>query len=189
MIYTKTINGQPKFSNCKTIQANDGSWICNPTAEQIAAAGWVEFTPPPVTPAPNLEPDYMQVIEALKTKLAPDIENLTDEEALSIAALYQTWASMLGKNVPRGMRLWYNEKLYKVLQAHTVSSQWTPDHTPALYAEVSIEEWPPIPENIPSTAPWMAGDKGTWQGQHYICKINNTVHNPSQYPAAWELIP
>ena len=44
--------------------------------------------------------------------------------------------------VKAGERLWYDGKLYKVIQTHTASNLWTPDHNPALYTEVSIEEWP-----------------------------------------------
>lgn len=56
---------------------------------------------------------------------------------------------------------------------------------PALWKEVSIDEWPEIPENIPSTAPWMKGDKGTWKGEHYICDMDNCVWNPDVLPSAW----
>ena len=128
--------------------------------------------------------------------LSSSTEELSDEDALNVAALFPTWSSKLpkdgelqGEPVVAGDRLWDDGKLWKVVQPHNVMPNWRPADTPALFVEVSIVEWPEIPENIPSTAPWMAGDKGTWQGQHYICQINNTVHNPSQYPAAWQLQP
>lgn len=188
MMYYKIIGDHTVFSTCKSIRTANGV-ISNPTAEQIAADGWLPYIPPVIPPQPQTEPGYDQIIQAVKKMLSTEAEELSDEDALDVAALFPTWHSKIGQPVAVGERLWWDGKLYKVLQAHTASSEWTPDATPALYAEVSIEEWPEIPENIPSTAPWMAGDKGTWQGQHYICKINNTVHNPSQYPAAWELIP
>lgn len=46
MKYEKTINGRQVVSSCRVIQRADGVWISNPTAEQIAEAGWVECVPP-----------------------------------------------------------------------------------------------------------------------------------------------
>lgn len=45
MIYTKEINGREIFSSCKTIELN-GRWISNPTEDQIAEAGWEQYSPP-----------------------------------------------------------------------------------------------------------------------------------------------
>ena len=198
MMYYKMINDRMVFSDCRTIQTNEGVWISNPSQEQIEEAGWQVYTPPIVPPQPELEPDYDQLIQAVKKMLSSSTEELSDEDALNVAALFPTWISKLPEDplnpkpsdrLPAGERLWYDGKLYKVTQAHVPQRDWTPDATPALYTEVSIEEWPEIPENIPSTAPWMKGDKGTWKGQHYICAQNNCTWNPDQYPAAWELQP
>lgn len=46
MLYYKIIEGKQVFSDCKTVQLEDGTWISNPNAEQIAAAGWIEYVPP-----------------------------------------------------------------------------------------------------------------------------------------------
>ena len=143
MTYTKTINGRQVFSSCATIQMPDGSWVSNPTAEMIAEAGWEVYVPPvepeiPETIEPQTEPDMYEVIEAVKRMLATDAANLTDEEALGVAALYPTWASKDGEQVAVGERLWYDGKLYKVVQAHTVQSDWTPDVSTSLFTEVSI---------------------------------------------------
>lgn len=183
-MYYKIINDRIVFSDCKVIELND-AWISNPSDEQIAEAGWQVYTPPPVIPTPQTEPGYEEVVDAVKKMLSSSIENLTDEEALEVAALYDTWISKVGQQVSAGERLWYNEKLYKVLQPHTVQSDWTPDVSTSLFVEVTIEEWPPIPENIPAEAPWMKGDKGTWKGEHYICDMDNCVWNPDVLPSAW----
>lgn len=185
-MYYKIINDRQVFSTCKSIELN-GTWISNPSEKQIEQAGWQVYVPPIVPPQPELEPDYEQVIQAVKKFLSTETEELSDEDALDVAALFPTWASKIDTEVKAGERLWYDGKLYKVIQTHTASNLWTPDHTPALYTEVSIEEWPEIPEVIPSEAPWMKGDRGTWKGIHYICKLDNCVWNPDVYPAAWEV--
>ena len=184
-MYYKIINGQEKFSDCRTIQTNEGVWISNPTDLQIEQAGWLPYVPPVVPPTPQTEPDYYQVMEAVKKMLSTETSELTDEEALQVAALYPTWISKIGEQVNVGERLWYDGKLWKVVQAHTVQEDWTPDVSASLFTEVSIEEWPEYV--TPSSAnPYMTGDKVTFNGKHYICVMDNTVWSPSEYPTAWE---
>ena len=122
MLYTKTIAGRQVFSDCRTIQLEfdhaplvAGQYVSNPSQELIAAEGWVEFVPPVIPPQPQTEPYEMDVVEAVKKMLASSVEELTDEEALEVAALYPTWASKIGQPVTAGERLWYNTKLYKVI--------------------------------------------------------------------------
>ena len=188
MMYVKEINGRQVFSDCRTIQTEAGVWISNPTAEQIANEGWVEYIPPVVIPEPLTEPDEYSIIMAVKKMLAQSTESLSDEEALEVAVLYPTWASKDGEQVSVGERYWYDGKLYKVVQNHTVQSDWTPDVSASLFTEVTIEEWPEIRVPIPSSDPYMTGDKITFNNQHYICKVDNCVWSPIEYPAAWDLI-
>ena len=140
MMYYKMIGNRQVFSTCKTIHLeNDypelelhaGQYVSNPSAELIAAEGWLEYVPPVVPPTPKTEPDYDELIGAVKKMLSTQAEELSDEDALDVAAIFPTWASKLGQQVNIGERLWYNEKLYKVIQAHTTQSDWTPDVVPS----------------------------------------------------------
>jgi len=117
----------------------------------------------------------------------------TDKDALESVDLYDTWESKLpkegqqqGEEVVIGERLRHAGKLWKTLQKHKVQADWEPGKVPAVFTEVSDDEWPEIPENIPAENPWMKGQKGTWKGAHKICQMDNCVWNPDQYPAAWE---
>ena len=107
----------------------------------------------------------------------------SDEQALENIYLYQEWK--VGIDAIKDKRYRYTDKLYKCNQSHKTQADWTPDKTPALFTEVSLDEWPEIPENIPAENPFMQGDKGTWKGEHYICQIDNCVWNPDQYAQAW----
>lgn len=180
MIYTKTINGQQKFSDCRTIELN-GVWISNPSAEQIAEAGWVEYIPHEVIPTPQTEPDYEQVMQAVKNMLSTSVENLSDEEALQVAALYPTWISKIGEAVNVGERYWYDGKLYKVVQQHTVQDDWTPDVSASLFTEVSIEEWPDWIQPTGAQDAYMAGDKVTHNDKHWVSDVDDNVWEPSIY--------
>lgn len=181
IIYTKTIGGRQVFSNCRTIQTDGGEWISNPSAEQIAAAGWVEYIPPVVPPTPQTEPTYDQMLSAVKTMLSSSIEDLSDEEALEIAALYPTWISKMGKEVSVGERLWYNEKLWKVIQAHTVQENWTPDTAVSLFVEVSIEEWPAWKQPTGAQDAYEKGAHVSHNEKHWESEYDNNVWEPGVY--------
>ena len=68
MIYTKEINDRQIFSSCKTIELN-GRWVSNPTEEQIAEAGWEQYTPPVQPDLPMREPTQEDILDAVKAML------------------------------------------------------------------------------------------------------------------------
>lgn len=181
MTYTKTINGRQVFSSCRTIQMPDGRWVSNPTPALIAAAGWQIFVPPVIPPQPVTEPDLVSVMQAVKKILSTKTEELSDKDALDIAALYPTWASKVGEQVVTGERLWYDGKLFRVIQPHTPQTDWTPDKTPALYTEVSIEEWPAWKQPVGASDAYHSGDKVSHNGRHWSSDIDGNVWEPGVY--------
>ena len=71
--------------------------------------------------------------------------SLTDTEALEAVALFPAWA--VGVAYAIDERIQYDGKLYKVVQAHTSQADWTPDVTPALFAEVAAQGQGDTPDN------------------------------------------
>ena len=130
-----------------------------------------------------------EVMEAVKRMLANSTESLSDEDALNVAALFPTWASKMGQAVNVGERYWYDGKLYKVIQAHTVQEDWTPDTAVSLFVEVSIEEWPEWVQPQGAQDAYMIGDKVTFEGVHYVSLIDNNVWSPADLPSGWEARP
>ena len=186
MMYYKMVGDRQVFSDCKSIQTNDGVWISNPTDEQIAAAGWLPYVPPVIPPEPMTEPDEYDIVQAVKKMLAQSTESLSDEDALAVAALYPTWISKVGEQVNVGERYWYDGKLYKVVQAHTVQDDWTPDVATSLFTEVTIDEWPEWRQPTGAHDAYMTGDRVTFEGTHYVSLIDNNIYSPATYPQGWE---
>lgn len=183
------IGDRQVFSDCHTIQTNEGVWISNPTEEQIAAAGWLPYMPPVIPPQPMTDPDMGEVMEAVKRMLDASVEELSDEDALNVAALFPTWVSKMGQAVNTGERYWYDGRLWKVIQQHTVQEDWTPDTAVSLFTEVTIEEWPDWVQPTGSTDAYMIGDKVTFEGVHYVSLIDNNVWSPAALPSGWEARP
>ena len=95
---------------------------------------------------PLTEPEIMSML--LRQQLNTLV--VDDQTALRMLDYYPTWESLTGTEVAAGTRLTYGGKLYKVLQAHTVSAQWVPGvGTESLYARIDEEHegdrYDPIP--------------------------------------------
>lgn len=123
---------------------------------------------------------------AQKLRAAMDIAGakLDDATALDAMALYPLWAQDTQYLVD--MRVRYENKLYKCIQAHTSLSTWQPPATPALWKLVSIEEWPEWIQPTGAHDAYTKGDKVTYNGEHYISIIDGNTYSPEAYPAVWE---
>lgn len=185
MIYTKYQNGRQVFSSCKTIELN-GRWVSNPTKEQITEAGWEQYIPPEIPDTPITEPTQDELLDAVKSMLKKDIDTLSDEEALSVAALYPTWIEKIGQDLIVGDRLWYDGSLYKVIQAHTAQDDWTPSEAVSLFVKVSIAEYPDWVQPTGATDAYNKGDKVTYDGKHWVSTADANVWQPGVY--GWEEI-
>lgn len=103
---------------------------------------------------------------------------LSDEQALSVPALYDAWAPATSYGA--GVRLTYNGVLYKVLQAHLSAANARPGEAPSLYARVlagqsgSVGEW----EQPDSTNPYSKGDRVTHDGKTWESLVDNNVWEP-----------
>lgn len=61
---------------------------------------------------------------------------ITEEMALNYVALYPNWEA--GKKLSIGERIKYENKLYKVVQAHTAQESWVPNLTSSLFEPIDI---------------------------------------------------
>lgn len=116
--------------------------------------------------------------ELYRRQMVDGAKDLPDEEAVKVPMLYDRWQA--GKDYEIGLRLYYEGKLYKVLQAHTSHEAYTPDIAVSLYAEVLIPDPSVIPEWVQpsSTNPYMKGDKVRHNGKVWISDIDYNVYEP-----------
>ena len=119
--------------------------------------------------------------EAIVAALVKLRESATDEQSLSVPALYPAWRS--GVDYVAGQRVMHGGVLYKVLQGHTSQDDWTPDAAVSLFAKVLIPDETVIPEWVQpdSTNPYMKGDKVLHNGKTWTSDIDNNVWEPGVY--------
>ena len=104
---------------------------------------------------------------------------LDDESALQGIELFPLWKNETAYAV--GDRIRYNDVLYKCVQAHTSQADWTPDVTPALWTEVSVDEFPAWKQPLGSQDAYMTGDKVSHNEKHWISTMDYNVYEPSVY--------
>lgn len=120
---------------------------------------------------------YRRMIETVAKKL-------DDKDALEVLDLFPSWKEKIP--VVAGERYKYAGKLYKVVQSHTTQADWTPDKTPSLFTEVSLDEWPEWKQPTGAQDAYNKGDKVTFNGKHYVSLIDGNTWSPADYPAGWE---
>lgn len=105
-------------------------------------------------------------------------ESLPDDDAAYVPMMFERWATDTAYEI--GKRVCYKDKMYKVLQAHTSQSTWTPDIATSLYAEILIPDPSVIPEWVQpsSTNPYMKGDKVRHFDKIWESAIDYNVYEP-----------
>ena len=110
---------------------------------------------------------------------------VTDEFALQTIEMFPYWKTGLTitqDDITNGKhRYQYNGKLYRCVQAHTTQADWTPDKTPALWVEVSLEEFPEWKQPAGSHDAYKKGDKVTHNGKKWSSDVDANVWEPGVY--------
>lgn len=114
--------------------------------------------------------------------------SLTDEDALDGIELFAPWAAGVSYEV--GVRVRFEEKLYRCEQAHTSQSGWEPPAVPALWTEVAKPgEIPVWRQPTGAQDAYMTGDKVHYpdaDGPVYVCTLDYNVYAPDVL--GWERI-
>lgn len=109
---------------------------------------------------------YLTNAQTLRAAMDNAAAVLTDEQALTAKALYPTWESLIGTAATPGQRFRYGEALYKVLQAHTFSSEWIPGtETASLYEVIDETHSGTMDDPIPWIPP-MTLENGKYYTQN-----------------------
>ena len=125
---------------------------------------------------------YLRRAKKMREQLDNIISNFDDETAVTNKDLFINWSGN-GVSYTTGDKVFYNDKLYKVLQNHTSQEDWNPADAPSLFAEVLIPDEDIIPDWIQpdSTNPYMTGDKVKHNNLIWQSEIDNNVWEPGVY--------
>ena len=128
-------------------------------------------------------------VAAAQSEYQTALMSVSDAAALKMPDYFPTWDGDSHQYAVED-RVMYDGTLYKVLQAHTSQTTWTPADAPSLFAKVlTSTTGEPLPWEQPgSTNPYMKGDRVTFNGKVYESTIDNNVWAPDAYPQGWKEI-
>ena len=115
----------------------------------------------------------------LRSLIEQAATSLNDETALSGIELFPLWKT--GTDYAVGERVRYEQILFKCVQAHTSQEGWAPDVTPALWGEVSLDEWPEWKQPTGAQDAYNKGDKVSHNDKHWISSVDANVWEPGVY--------
>lgn len=123
---------------------------------------------------------YMQEAKSIRAGIEAFSANQTDESLIDNMAAFPYWNGG-GVSYSAGMLLQYDGSLYRVVQPHTSQADWTPDRVPALFARVSVEEYPDWVQPTGAHDAYGKGDKVAHNGKHWQSDIDGNVWEPGVY--------
>jgi len=107
--------------------------------------------------------------------------SLTEEERDELVSLARTNAipdNSYAENTEQIANLWEYCQQLDIRLSQLENGQGTTEPE---------EEWPDYVQPTGAHDAYKIGDKITFQGKKYICKIDGCVWDPVTYPSAWEL--
>lgn len=127
---------------------------------------------------------------ALRALIEKAAVSLDDGDALEAVELFPAWAA--DTSYALDVRVRYDGKLFRCVQAHTSQIGWEPPNVPALWTEVAAPgEIPVWRQPTGAQDAYMKGDK-VWYPEKdttvYVSIIDNNVWSPEAYPAGWKEI-
>ena len=126
--------------------------------------------------------DIITRARELRKKIEFAAALMSDSDAWNVPELFPAWSGD-GVAYNIGDRVKYNGKLFKVIQAHTSQSDWTPSSAVSLFVEVSDPaiEWPEWKQPTGGHDAYNTGDKVSHNNKHWISNVDANVWEPGVY--------
>lgn len=124
-----------------------------------------------------------QKARQLRKYIEQSSASLGDEDALEAKELFPKWA--VGTAYEKGIRVRYEDDLYRCEQSHTSQTDWTPDAVKALWTVVAEPGEIPVwvqPTGVQDS--YMMYDKVYYPNKGdtiYISDVDNNVWQPGVY--------
>lgn len=133
----------------------------------------------------------LQAAEQLRKALQMFAATLDDEKALAVATVYPVYrvgeSYAVDDIFSYGVNAVGDPQLYRVVQAHTSQTDWTPNTAVSLYTPIGLTAEGVVIWSQPMGAhdAYNKGDVVSYEGVLYESLIDGNVYSPTAYPAGW----
>lgn len=126
---------------------------------------------------------YLEEAKSIRASINDLAKDASDEKLLNNKAAFPFWNDNNVKyNI--GENIQYKDKLYQVIQTHNSQVTWAPDIVPALFKEISLEEWPDWKQPTGAHDAYAKGDKCSHNEKHWVSNTDGNVWEPGV--AGWD---
>lgn len=112
-------------------------------------------------------------------------KDLSIEEMLDLIDIFPVWEPGVAYKTDDRVR--FEDRLFRVVQAHTSQADWSPTSATSLFTEIAppnvIADWKQ-PTGAHDT--YHIGDKVTFNGKVYTSLIDNNTWSPIDYAQGWK---
>lgn len=117
----------------------------------------------------------------LRRKIEALADDMDDANAIQYPDLFHAWKTSTSYAVD--VRIRYESKLYRCIQAHTSQEDWTPDKAVSLWVEVTDPaiEWPAWKQPTGAHDAYNKGDKVSHTGHKWTSEIDANTYEPGIY--------
>lgn len=135
----------------------------------------------------EVTPQYVDIVKNTDVqKLIRILSNsveVSDSIALEIKSVYPRFIDLVGQTVKVGTKLTYDNKLYKVIQEHTVQQMYSPSvDTASLYTEISESHSGTADDPIPYNNNMALENSKYYSQDNVIYKCIRDTGNPVYNP-------
>lgn len=123
---------------------------------------------------------YMIEAKAFRKSVSGLADGASDEKLIDNMAAFPYW-NPNGVDYAAGDILQDDGKLYRVIQPHRSQADWKPALVPALFKEISFDEYPEWKQPTGAHDAYMKGDKCSHNGKHWVSDVDNNTWEPSVY--------
>lgn len=149
--------------------------VINPTEEMILADGWEVYVAPE---SQSFAKSKSQIVQELVVKQWNERTDISNNEALDYAVIVYPFDHYIGKQLAVGKIVSYDDKLWRVRQAHTAQEDWMPSLDAAsLWEVIEVEHSGSLDDPIPYAPPMeIFKDKYyTEDGIAYLCTRDSGI--------------
>jgi len=121
---------------------------------------------------------YMEEARAIRASISGLAEGADDEKLIDNKAAFPYW-NPNGVEYAAGDILQDDGKLYRVIQPHRSQDDWKPADVPALFKEISLDEYPEWKRPTGAHDAYSKGAKCSHKGKHWISDRDGNIWEPS----------
>ena len=122
--------------------------------------------------------NYMEEAKAMRKSISGLADGADNEKLINNKAAFSHW-NPNGVYYAAGFIVQDDDKLYRVIQPHTSQNDWKPALVPALFTEISVEEWKEWKQPTGAHDAYAKGAKCSHKGEHWISDRDGNIWEPS----------